>query len=111
MNVWRVVKTRPTGARPVTRPAGNHLPKVIVSADNAVGTRLQFGIVPDPDDGLALAYLLTAHKMGTIELVGIASTFGNNTGEATSAVPTRLRMGATSPEISRVPLSSMTLTT
>jgi len=54
--------------------------QVIVSTDVAASARILRFLVAEPDDSLALAVLLGAHKKRIINLLGITSTFGNTDG-------------------------------
>lgn len=57
--------------------------KIIISTDNAATKRLFDVFAIEPDDALALAVLLDAHKRSEIEILGIVSTFGNTDGIST----------------------------
>lgn len=54
--------------------------KIVVSTDNSVTAKVFKFFTNEPDDSLALAVLLQAHKEKEIEILGIASTFGNTNG-------------------------------
>lgn len=55
--------------------------KLLISTDNAAGARKLKFFANEPDDSLALAVLLGAHKNKEIEVIGITSSFGNTDGE------------------------------
>lgn len=59
---------------------GTVMNKVIVSTDNSVTAKVLRFFTNEPDDSLALAILLQAHKEKEIEILGITSTFGNTDG-------------------------------
>ena len=56
---------------------------LIISTDNAATTNLYGYFAAEPDDSLALAVLLNAHRKGKVNIFGITSTFGNTNGETT----------------------------
>ena len=60
---------------------GQQPKKLIISTDNAAGAKLFNFFASEPDDSLALAVLLEAHKKGELEIMAITSTFGNTSGE------------------------------
>lgn len=55
--------------------------KIVVSTDNSVTAKVLKFFTNEPDDSIALAVLLQAHKEKEIEILGIASTFGNTDGQ------------------------------
>lgn len=56
--------------------------KILVSTDNAATARVLKFFVKEPDDSLALAILLRAHKDKGVKIIGVTSSFGNTDGEA-----------------------------
>jgi len=54
--------------------------KILISTDNAATTKFLKFFTLEPDDSLALAVLLDAHKKGRLKIIGITSTFGNTDG-------------------------------
>jgi hypothetical protein len=57
--------------------------RIIISTDNATSARQLKILASEPDDGLALAVLLGAHKKGGVEILAVLSTFGNRSGLVT----------------------------
>lgn len=55
--------------------------KILVSTDNAATARVLKFFVKEPDDSLALAILLRAHKDKGVKIIGVTSSFGNTDGE------------------------------
>ncbi len=56
---------------------------LIISTDNAATSSLYGLVAAEPDDSLAIAVLLNAHKKGEVNILGITSVFGNADGETT----------------------------
>ena len=56
--------------------------KILVSTDSAATARVLKFFVKEPDDSLALAILLRAHKDRGVKIIGVTSSFGNTDGEA-----------------------------
>lgn len=56
---------------------------IFVSTDNAVNSKIFNFLTAEPDDSLALAILLKAHKDKRLNILGISSIFGNLDGETT----------------------------
>lgn len=54
--------------------------KIIISTDNSATAKVVRFFTNEPDDSMALAILLQAHKEKEIEILGITSTFGNTNG-------------------------------
>lgn len=57
------------------------VPKILISTDNAATVRVLRVFANEPDDSLALAVLLSAHRNKKFKIIGITSTFGNTDGE------------------------------
>lgn len=56
--------------------------KLFISTDNSVNHKVLGLWTNEPDDSLALAVLLAAHRDKKMEIVGISSTFGNANGNS-----------------------------
>jgi len=74
------------GSSPSSAANSAYMDKYIISSDNSVTARVLKFFTNEPDDSIALAVLLQAHREKEIEILGITSTFGNTDGNTSYGI-------------------------
>jgi len=70
-----------TAPNPIIDPRTKTTKNLIISTDNSSTAKMFKFFTGEPDDSLALAILLNAHKSKKMNILGITTTFGNTDGE------------------------------